>query len=126
MKRIRLFMAACAVFIGMGGMVPAVAMADSAQSTVCTTLGSNSSCTSTPHGSVSLSKVVTAIINIFSVIIGVTAVIMIMVGGFRYITSGGDSSNITSAKNTVVYAIIGLVIVAMAQFIVKFVLDKLK
>jgi len=64
------------------------------------------------------------IINIFSVIVGVVAVIMIVYGGFRYITSGGNSEKITSARNTIVYALIGLVIVALAQIIVKFVLNK--
>jgi hypothetical protein len=67
---------------------------------------------------------VATIINIFSIIVGVVSVIMIIYGGFRYITSGGESSNITAAKNTILYAIIGLVIVALAQFIVKFVLGK--
>ena len=64
------------------------------------------------------------IINIFSVIVGIVAVIMIIWGGLKYITSGGDSSNVTGAKNTILYAIIGLVIVALAQFIVRFVLSK--
>ena len=49
---------------------------------------------------------------------------MIIYGGMRYITSGGDSGKITSAKNTIIYALIGLVVVALAQFIVKFVLNK--
>jgi hypothetical protein len=62
-------------------------------------------------------------INIFSVIVGVVAVIMIIVGGFRYITSGGASEKVTGAKNTILYAIIGLIIVALAQIIVRFVLS---
>jgi cytochrome bd-type quinol oxidase subunit 2 len=64
------------------------------------------------------------IINIFSLVVGVVAVIMIIIGGLKYITSSGDSNNITSAKNTILYAIIGLIVVALAQFIVKFVLSK--
>lgn len=64
------------------------------------------------------------VINIFSVIVGVIAVIMIIVGGLKYITSGGDSGNVSSAKNTIIYALVGLVIVALAQFIVRFVLGK--
>jgi TRAP-type C4-dicarboxylate transport system permease small subunit len=63
------------------------------------------------------------IINIFSVIVGVIAVIMIIIGGLKYITSGGESSNVSGAKNTIIYAIVGLVIVALAQFIVRFVLS---
>ncbi len=71
-----------------------------------------------------LTAIIKTIINIVSVIVGVVAVIMIVVGGLKYITSGGESSNVSSAKNTIIYAIIGLVIVALAQFIVRFVLDK--
>ncbi|MBA3758806.1 TrbC/VirB2 family protein [Candidatus Saccharibacteria bacterium] len=69
-------------------------------------------------------SLIAKVINIFSLVVGVVAVIMIIVAGFRYITSGGDSNNVTSAKNTILYAIIGLIIVALAQFIVKFVLER--
>lgn len=64
------------------------------------------------------------IINMFSLIIGVIAVIMIIIGGLKYIMSAGDPSNVTSAKNTILYAIVGLVIVAFAQIIVLFVLQE--
>ncbi|HEX5456185.1 MAG TPA: pilin [Candidatus Saccharimonadales bacterium] len=71
-----------------------------------------------------LNNLVATIVNLFSVLVGIIAVLMVIVGGFRYITSGGDSGNVSSAKNTILYAIVGLVIVALAQFIVKFVLAK--
>lgn len=71
-----------------------------------------------------LNRIISEIINFFSIIIGIVAVLMIIVGGFRYIISGGDSANVTSAKNTILYAIIGLLVVAFAQFIVKFILSK--
>jgi len=71
-----------------------------------------------------LNGLIADIVNIFSIVVGIVAVIMIIVGGFRYITSGGDSGNVTGAKNTILYAIIGLIIVALAQFVVKFVLSK--
>ncbi len=88
--------------------------------------GSGGGCTpaNTSQGTQRIQDIVTTIVNIFSVIVGIVAVIMIIYGGFKYITSGGDSGNITSAKNTIIYAIIGLVIVALAQFLVQFVLDK--
>lgn len=72
----------------------------------------------------SFQGVLTKIINIFSIIVGVIAVIMIIFGGFRYITSGGQQEGVKNAKNTILYALIGLVIVALAQIIVKFVLNK--
>lgn len=71
-----------------------------------------------------LNDLIAQVINIFSIIVGVVAVIMIIYGGFRYITSGGDSSKVGDAKNTILYAIVGLIVVALSQFIVKFVLDK--
>ena len=126
MKRIRMFMAAFAVFLGLGSaMVPALASA-TPKSTVCSALGSNATCTKNSGNGTSLNSVVKAIINVLSIVIGIVAVIMIMVGGFRYITSGGDSNNITSAKNTILYAIVGLVVVALAQALVQFVLNKIK
>ena len=71
-----------------------------------------------------VNEIIRTVINIFSLIVGVVAVIMIIVGGLKYITSSGDSGNVTSAKNTILYAIIGLVIVALAQIIVRFVLQR--
>jgi hypothetical protein len=62
-------------------------------------------------------------VNIFSIVVGVVAVIMIIYGGFKYITSGGDSNNVSGAKNTLIYAIVGLIIVALAQLIVHYVLN---
>ncbi|MBI5357899.1 hypothetical protein HZB74_03575 [Candidatus Saccharibacteria bacterium] len=72
----------------------------------------------------SLTTTLNNIINIMSIIVGIAAVIMIIVSGFRYITSAGDSNQISSAKNTFIYAIVGLIVVALAQTIVKFVLSK--
>lgn len=71
-----------------------------------------------------VNDIITTVINIFSIVVGVIAVIMIIVGGLKYITSGGDSGNITGAKNTILYAVVGLVVVALAQIIVRFVLTE--
>jgi hypothetical protein len=69
-----------------------------------------------------LTNYIATAINIFSVVVGIIAVVMIIIGGVKYITSGGDAGNVTGAKNTILYAIIGLVVVALAQIIVQFVL----
>lgn len=68
-----------------------------------------------------LSGTVRTAINILSTIIGIVAVIMVMIGGFKYVTSGGDSAGVNSAKNTILFAVVGLVIVALAQVLVRFV-----
>lgn len=71
-----------------------------------------------------VNSIIATVINIFSLVVGVVSVIMIIIGGLKYITSGGESGNVTGAKNTILYAIVGLVIVALAQIIVKFVLNR--
>ena len=63
-------------------------------------------------------------VNIFSLVVGIVAVVMIIVGGFKYITSGGESSKVSGAQSTILYAIVGLVVVVLAQLIVHFVLNK--
>ncbi len=68
---------------------------------------------------------IAGIINIFSLVVGAISVIMIIIGGLKYITSGGDSGNVSGAKNTILYAVVGLVVVALAQIIVRFVLGRL-
>jgi hypothetical protein len=85
--------------------------------------GSSAGCNGST-GTNSLNKLLTQAVNIFSAIVGVIAVIMIIVGGLRYITSGGAQDKVAGAKNTLIYAIIGLIIVALAQIIVHFVLQK--
>jgi cytochrome bd-type quinol oxidase subunit 2 len=112
--------------------LPALASAQSIQGNLCqgstlnvNTVDSDAQCgTTTQNGTNGINNIITTVINVFSIVVGVVSVIMIIVGGFRYITSGGDSSNVSSAKNTIIYAIIGLVVVALAQFIVQFVLNK--
>lgn len=71
-----------------------------------------------------LNSLLSKIITIFSAVVGVIAVLMIIVGGLRYITSGGDTSKVSAAKTTIIYALVGLVIVALAQLIVHFVLNQ--
>jgi len=71
------------------------------------------------------SKLLEDVINILLFIIGAVAVIMIIVGGIRYTTSGGDQASVTSAKNTILYSIVGLVVAIMAYAIVNWVLNGL-
>jgi hypothetical protein len=64
----------------------------------------------------------TTIVNILLFIIGAISVIMLIIGGIRYTISGGDSSAVTSAKNTIMYAIVGIIVAVLAYAIVNFVL----
>lgn len=82
-------------------------------------------CVKPSNSTKTLDKFIHNIVNVLSAIVGVVAVIMIIFGGFRYITSGGNDTSVTGAKNTILYAIIGLVIVALSQVIVHFVLRRI-
>ena len=68
--------------------------------------------------------VVHAVVNILSLVVGIAAVIMIVIAGFKYITSAGDTNKVANAKSTLIYALIGLVIAALAQFLVHYVLTQ--
>jgi hypothetical protein len=57
--------------------------------------------------------------------VGIASVIMIIIGGIKFQISGGDSAGVTSARNTVFYAVIGLIVAAVAQSIVLFILNRL-
>ena len=56
---------------------------------------------------------------------GIIAVIIMIIGGFMYITSAGDSGKVSRAKDTIIYAAVGLVVIVVGQAIIIFVLDKL-
>ncbi len=79
---------------------------------------------SSKKSATSLGDTFAQIINLISAAVGLLAVIMIIVAGFRYVTSGGKQESVQSAKNTLIYAIVGLIIVAFAQIIVHFVINK--
>ena len=137
MNKLKLLLTA--IYISALTLVPGLALltstgsayaASTIQDSLCS--GSNLSAPGSAQGSCasnnagdagnSVNKIVNTVITVFSWVVGVVSVIMIIVGGFKYVTSGGESSGVTSAKNTILYAIVGLIIVAISQVIVKFVL----
>ncbi len=76
-----------------------------------------------PENLVGPDGVFTQVTNTVLYVVGAISVIMLVWGGFRYIISGGDSKKVTDAKNTILYAILGLVIAFFAYAIVNFVLN---
>jgi len=124
---------AAALIVSVGLAVPALAQTaqDQINNGLCS--GSNLQFTDNPgqcnvagsDATTRINDIVHTIVNLLSAVVGIVAVIMIIVGGFRYITSGGNDTSVTAAKNTILYAIIGLVVVALAQIIVRFTLSKL-
>ena len=126
MKKLRIIIATI-----LAGMVllltPAVALAqkvdplveacaqDAQQSSLCQEVKSGNPLVGTDG-------VITKATQLVSMAVGAVSVIMIIVGGLKYILSSGDPANTASARNTILYAIIGLVIAIAAQAIVLFVL----
>lgn len=106
---------------GFTGLVYAASPADDAKGAVCDGIGDTvgASCDA---GGEELTNIVGVVLEILSIIAGIVAVFAIVIAGFKYVTSGGDAGKLSSAKSTLIYAIVGLVIVASAQFIVQFVL----
>jgi type IV secretion system pilin len=64
----------------------------------------------------------TTISNVMLFVVGAISVIMIVIGGLRYVVSGGNTSNVTAAKNTILYAIVGLIISMLAYAAINFVI----
>jgi type IV secretion system pilin len=65
------------------------------------------------------------IINTLFIVAGAIAVLIMIIGGIRYITSTGDSKRIQAAKDTILYAIMGLVVVILARAIIGFVIGNI-
>src|SRR5690348_11943193 len=106
------------------GIAAAASPTSSALSQACQGLNSqvNGADCGGNSGAKTVTNIIRAALQILSWVAGIAAVIMIVIAGLKYVTSGGDSGSISSAKNTLVYAIVGLIIVLLAQVIVQFVL----
>jgi multisubunit Na+/H+ antiporter MnhB subunit len=70
-----------------------------------------------------LREILNQISTVMLFILGAIAVIMIIIGGIRYVTSGGDPQQTKAAKDTVLYAVIGLIVALLAYAIVRFIVD---
>lgn len=66
------------------------------------------------------------ITNILLFVIGAIAVVMLIIGGVRYVVSAGDQNAVTSAKNTILYAIIGIIVAFLAYAAIGFVTSQLQ
>lgn len=96
----------------------------------CTTdtldLVSGSNCAQGNGQGNNLMGVFRTVVNILLFLVGAVAVIMLVIGGLRYVTSNGDQNAVTGAKNTIMYAIIGIVVAFLAYAAVGFVTSQLQ
>ena len=102
------------------------ASAQGAKEAVCEGLGavSGGGGCAPAAGQPDVNNTLATVINIMSLIAAVISVIMIIIAGIRFVTSNGDSGSVTTARNTVIYALVGLVIVAISQILVQFVIER--
>jgi len=66
-------------------------------------------------------SIINNVINVMLFLVGILCVIFIIYGGIRYTISRGEAKDVEGAKNTIMYAIIGLVIAIIAYALVNFV-----
>ena len=128
MKKIQVTIASLLMLVGVGLVpvftAPAVSASTSTQN-LCRGATGNTSCAKAGETN-TIGSILQSVVNILLFLVGAISVIMIVVGGLRYVTSGGDSSAINGAKNTILYSIVGLVVASMAYAIVNFVVFNLK
>lgn len=70
-------------------------------------------------------SMVQRVVNVMLFVLGAVAVIMIVLGGIKFTTSNGNPEQIKSAKNTIMYSVVGLVVAIMAYAIVNFVVTQI-
>lgn len=109
---------AAAPTAGAQGLLDVCKQAGAKSSDVCKASGANN--LSGPNG------IIVKVANIFAFITGVAAIIVIMLGGFTYITAGGDAGKAQTGRSMVIYAVVGLVVVVLARTIIGFVIVKFK
>jgi multisubunit Na+/H+ antiporter MnhB subunit len=101
-----------------------VSASDSVLGDACKQNSTSVICSQSKDAEKKTEKFVTDLIDLLLYAIGIISVIMIIIGGIRYTTSNGDSSQITGAKNTILYAVVGLIVAILAYAIVGFIVGK--
>lgn len=117
--------------LGIAGAQPVAAQ--SAQERLCTGAGGtflNGECSSKDGSDLFNAdeenpSIFQNIANTLLFITGALSVIMLIIGGVRYVISSGEQQAVASAKSTILYAVIGLVITFLAFAAVQFVIDSL-
>jgi hypothetical protein len=110
-----------AFIFSFAGQNHASALFSNASAQACAGVNAPSSSTTCADETTSIGSLVNTVINIISWIVGIAAILMVIVGGFRYVVSGGDSTATSSARNTILYALVGLAIAVIAQVLIHFV-----
>ncbi len=119
-----------ALALGVSAVVPtATAFADCADPTNNLSIDSGANCAQGNGQATNLfgnGGIFQKVTNILLFLVGAVSVIMLIIGGIRYVVSGGDQAAVTAAKNTILYAIVGIVVAFLAYAAVSFVTGSLK
>ncbi len=119
MNKVKLAVLSILTMVGIASAVPSYALAATPAGEIkdgVTAVGGGAD-------TVSLGARIQTVVNILLYILGAIAVVMIVIGGISYTTSNGDSSKIKTAKDTILYAVVGLVVAILAYAIVNFVIS---
>ncbi|MET1033150.1 MAG: hypothetical protein ABWX94_01490 [Candidatus Saccharimonadales bacterium] len=130
MKRFKHFFAALLIALCLAPALPALAATDPFADVCSSGQAANAAACSNPSrsGSSPLTGpqgILTKVTKLISYIAGIASIIIIIVAGMMYVTSGGDPGKISSAKDAVIYALVGLAVVVTAQGIIFFVLSRI-
>ncbi len=123
MNKIKLLFAALIAVVGVSVAVPVFASNVAFAASPTDSIKSGLTETDTKTDPDALQRNIKTITNVLLFILGAIAVIMIIIGGIRYATSNGDASSTKAAKDTILYAVVGLIVAILAYAIVSFVLD---
>lgn len=118
--------------LGLVAFLPSFVFADHCKGGVrhnaageCDVFGTTEIEDTTALGTADLQTTVTRIINVALSLLGIVAVVIILIGGFEWMTAGGSEDKVETAKKRIMYGIIGLAIILSAWAITKFVLNAL-
>lgn len=121
MKSIKVIIVGAVLFSGVAlALQPAASYAQSPIDQIqdgVDSIGGNDS------GNMSAGSAIMSIVNTLLFLVGAVAVVVAIFAGFKYVTSSGDAADVTSAKNTLMYALIGVAVALLAYAIVNFAID---
>jgi hypothetical protein len=117
-----------ALVLGLALVTPGVGHAQNCADVTAGGISNGANCAKPTGAATNLfgdGSIFNTVTNILLFLIGAVSVVMLIIGGVRYVVSGGDQGAVTTAKNTILYAIIGIVVAFLAFAAVRFVTDQL-
>ncbi|QQR51003.1 hypothetical protein IPF89_04510 [Candidatus Saccharibacteria bacterium] len=125
MKKVVQATSIIALVVGIGLVVGSTTFAaDCTSAATCIGTGANTAGGSGQNGD--LGGLIKTVVNTLLYVLGAAAVLMSVIGGIRYVTSQGDPAHIKSAKDTILYSVIGLIVAILAYALVNFVVTNVK